>query len=71
MQFIVVTHRKPTMEAADRLYGITMEEKGVSRMIAMKISDYTGDIDDGKAGPFGAAQDGTDENKGRPGRAHR
>ncbi|NLG36819.1 MAG: chromosome segregation protein SMC, partial [Clostridiales bacterium] len=71
MQFIVVTHRKPTMEAADRLYGVTMEEKGVSRMIAMKISDYTGDMNDGKAEPSGAAQDGTYENKGRTDRAHR
>lgn len=60
MQFIVVTHRKPTMEAADRLYGVTMEEKGVSRMISMKISDYVGDETDGKAGAVRPAQGGAE-----------
>jgi len=39
-QFIVVTHRKPTMEAMDRLYGVTMQERGVSKMISVKMSDY-------------------------------
>ncbi|MFA6690446.1 MAG: chromosome segregation protein SMC [Saccharofermentanales bacterium] len=38
MQFIVVTHRKPTMEAADRLYGVTMQERGISRILSMKLS---------------------------------
>ena len=38
-QFIVITHRKPTMEEADSLYGVAMEEKGVSRMISVKLSD--------------------------------
>ena len=36
-QFIVVTHRRGTMEAADRLYGITMEKKGISRMIMLDM----------------------------------
>ncbi len=40
VQFIVITHRKGTMEAADRLYGITMQEKGVSTLITVNLEDY-------------------------------
>lgn len=36
-QFILVTHRKGTMEAAHSLYGVTMEEKGVSRVLSMRL----------------------------------
>jgi len=36
-QFLVVTHNKLTMERADRLYGVTMEEEGVSKLIAVEI----------------------------------
>lgn len=38
-QFIIVSHRKPTMELADDLYGITMQEKGVSKFYTVKLSD--------------------------------
>lgn len=38
-QFIIVTHRKGTMEAADILYGVTMEGSGVSRMLSVKLEE--------------------------------
>lgn len=40
-QFIVVTHNKRTMEAARRLYGITMEESGVSKVMSVNLADRT------------------------------
>ena len=36
-QFIVITHRRGTMAAADRLYGITMQEKGVSTLVSVDL----------------------------------
>ena len=38
-QFIVVTHRKGTMAAADTIYGVTMQESGVSKIVSVKLKD--------------------------------
>ena len=38
-QFIVITHRRGTMEQVDRLYGITMQEKGVSKLVSVNLID--------------------------------
>ncbi len=37
-QFLVITHRKGTMEAADTVYGVTMEENGISKLLSMKLN---------------------------------
>ncbi len=38
-QFILVTHRKGTMEACDRMYGVTMQERGISKVLSMRLGD--------------------------------
>ena len=39
-QFVVVTHRKGTMERCDTLFGVAMEERGVSSMVSVNLTDY-------------------------------
>ena len=39
IQFIVITHRRGTMEKADMLYGVTMQERGVSRLLMLNLAE--------------------------------
>ena len=39
-QFIIVTHRKGTMRAADSMYGVTVEDAGVSKVLSIRLKDY-------------------------------
>lgn len=43
-QFIVITHRRGTMEAANILYGVTMQEKGVSKLLSLQIDDVADEM---------------------------
>ncbi len=44
-QFICITHRRGTMEAADMLYGVTMQEKGISRLLELNVSELEKQLD--------------------------
>ena len=43
-QFIVITHRRGTMEAADVLYGVTMQEDGVSKILRLDLDKVSADL---------------------------
>ena len=43
-QFIVITHRRGTMEGADVLYGVTMQEQGVSKILTINLNDMAKEL---------------------------
>jgi chromosome segregation protein len=55
-QFIVITHRKGTMELANNMYGVTMEERGISKLVSVKLESW-----DEAAAPANIAYDETGE----------
>jgi chromosome segregation protein len=43
-QFIVITHRRGTMEESDVLYGVTMQEQGVSKILTINMNDLSREL---------------------------
>jgi chromosome segregation protein len=54
-QFIVITHNKRTMQIADTLYGVTMEEPGISKLVSVNLSALGKDVPDKRSQKIAAA----------------
>ena len=63
-QFILITHNKRTMEMVDTLYGVTMEEPGVSKLVSVRLSGADGRRRREEADP--GQPSGTRFDQGRP-----
>jgi chromosome segregation protein len=66
-QFIVITHNKRSMEACERLYGVTMEEPGVSKLVSVRFEH--GELAEGEEVGEGESEGGAGEGDGEPGGA--
>ena len=54
-QFVLITHRRGTMEAANRLYGVTMPQRGISKVLELNIDEIQKSKGDDLDGIFGQA----------------
>ena len=59
-QFIIITHNKITMEAAHNLYGVTMEQAGISKQVAVRLTDVAGVAGEEETGGFPTEVPATD-----------